>query len=1171
MIKQTLIFLLFSIGLVRAQYPFKKDGKWGMIDDSIKVALTPQYDTLGFYQNGLVLAGLNKHFYLLDSTFETVSPKCLKIIPLDTNLYYGENNIEGFVFNQQGEVFLKSLDKKAPIKTQSGIIVYKNNKKGFVNYDNELILPIIYDGICERNNALQVVKDQVGWMDIDGKQIVPCLFENVQPFTERTFLVEEKGLLGLFSIEGHKVLPCEYSSIKKLNEFFAIASKGKGYLLYDLKKEVLVTQKSYEKYIVEMDGEYKRRKIFVYENYGLGLLDTLGNLLVEPKYHEIQSSNSEYFYVYKNNKVGIYKSKEREVIPPKYKNVSIYENAFVVDSSYTLNKQVVIRQGMFDINGRQIAPAKYDYLKRRTSGMIISQLGFEYGIYNQEGKEVFTPQFHEISAFENGIAMARKGLKWGVITDEGDASEFKYTQFAQFDDLIKLYNEEGLTMIYIENGKITGKDELPGIKTVFLNNKIRTPSFTRPSPRDSIKEENTTSYSNWFFDVYSGYYGKKDNATNSFVLSPIYDGYELFPMESFSMVWKEVSPSIVKFSGVELIYDRVYGIVDEGLDREAHGMDIVAYKKIIVNGAKMTLALNQKGVLELINPYGRVIVDDFLRFSTKNKSYQNYEKGIGLVFDEDGVDRFVDVLFSKGLNLKLAQNETLKNLLVNENKVSFEKILQGAFNSRKFAKLCQESPVLNSGNETHAQMTEYNHKNLWSVMGNNRNVFKKGYFENIDVYPLQEDVLIVKKYAPKSGLLNSKGEVIIPEMYDFINLPKEEMVLYINEGKCGFVGLNGNADITPIYYKAQDFNEGLAAVLLQGGWGYINKKGELKLPNVYNNARSFHQGLAAVKDKGLWGFINYSGEWVIAPKYTKVLKDFEQGIALIENNGKKGIIDTLGNNVVMPVYKAIKKMDDFTFKLESVLGTALFFVTSKTHSLPVYEKVKQYGEFICAYKGKQVVVFHQGKEIKTLKNTKVYRNGDERYLIIYKNRKWGVIDVLGNEIILDQYRLFHYDASGTVQQIKGAFVRKDKDRKEVYSTKDKWVFSNRAYSVYRNKDKKYDLYRHDGEKLLNSTEEIIPLENQLIAVKRNGRFLLYDSAIQSFLGTGFDQFKEANKSSIIVARRFSEGAETINTIVNIPCKYEKIIPVSADLYFVKQNNVYGYINRKGDVMWALSD
>lgn len=79
------------------------------------------------------------------------------------------------------------------------------------------------------------------------------------------------------------------------------------------------------------------------------------------------------------------------------------------------------------------------------------------------------------------------------------------------------------------------------------------------------------------------------------------------------------------------------------------------------------------------------------------------------------------------------------------------------------------------------------------------------------------------------------------------------------DGKTGFVNLQGHEQIKPQFKKALDFSEGLAAVQSGKLWGVIDKAGRWILKPTYDDIESFYRGRAAVRLKNKYATIDKTG------------------------------------------------------------------------------------------------------------------------------------------------------------------------------------------------------------------------------------------------------------------------------------------------------------------------
>ncbi|MBE6115217.1 MAG: WG repeat-containing protein [Erysipelotrichaceae bacterium] len=84
-----------------------------------------------------------------------------------------------------------------------------------------------------------------------------------------------------------------------------------------------------------------------------------------------------------------------------------------------------------------------------------------------------------------------------------------------------------------------------------------------------------------------------------------------------------------------------------------------------------------------------------------------------------------------------------------------------------------------------------------------------------------------------------------------------------NNGPYGFVDISGNLVVPCVYDNVNLFNEGLAAAQKNGKWGYINTKNETVIPFEYDAAYGAGGGLASVGKDGKFAFVDYSNNVVM--------------------------------------------------------------------------------------------------------------------------------------------------------------------------------------------------------------------------------------------------------------------------------------------------------------------
>ena len=160
----------------------------------------------------------------------------------------------------------------------------------------------------------------------------------------------------------------------------------------------------------------------------------------------------------------------------------------------------------------------------------------------------------------------------------------------------------------------------------------------------------------------------------------------------------------------------------------------------------------------------------------------------------------------------------------------------------------------------------------------------------------------------KVGLINEKGEWVLPASYDIIYKATQEPIGVLKDEKVGFIDLKGNTVIDFQYGEwgtsiARDyyyqFSEGLAVVVLPGSVtpegeipksGVINEKGELlfTLPGMAKGG--YRDGVVGVRTKDrVEGLVDRKGNWYPLPPYLMMVsRSLSDGILRVVEQKSDG-------------------------------------------------------------------------------------------------------------------------------------------------------------------------------------------------------------------------------------------------------------------------------------------
>lgn len=168
----------------------------------------------------------------------------------------------------------------------------------------------------------------------------------------------------------------------------------------------------------------------------------------------------------------------------------------------------------------------------------------------------------------------------------------------------------------------------------------------------------------------------------------------------------------------------------------------------------------------------------------------------------------------------------------------------------------------------------------------------------------------VKVTNGKYGCLNSKGDIVVPFIYQALELGGNGMLRARMDNKYGMIDTNGKVIIPCMYNNIGVFSNGLASINTTEGNGFINIKNEVAIPCIYYIVtEGFREGRAAVTLKGdkqrKYGYIDTLGNVVIPFIYFRAYS-FNNGKALVEDfSYKSGFIGINGDTIIPLIYDAV--------------------------------------------------------------------------------------------------------------------------------------------------------------------------------------------------------------------------------------------------------------------------
>lgn len=203
-----------------------QDGKWGFIDKAGKVIIPLSYSSAGVFSEGLASAYKDGKCGYIDKTGKMVIPfKYDGGEPFSEG--YAQVSLDGnFYIDKTGKKISKEYHVTYPFKDGVAVVRY-NAKSGIIDKTGKEILPCKYRIVESISEGIILVFDDAGnaLYDTTGKKILDFEYDEggyTNKFEEGYYIVKKDEKYGYIDKNGNEVIPCIYEEASPFSEGLAI-------------------------------------------------------------------------------------------------------------------------------------------------------------------------------------------------------------------------------------------------------------------------------------------------------------------------------------------------------------------------------------------------------------------------------------------------------------------------------------------------------------------------------------------------------------------------------------------------------------------------------------------------------------------------------------------------------------------------------------------------------------------------------------------------------------------------------------------------------------------------------------------------------------------------------------------------------------------------------------
>lgn len=859
---------------------FKKDGKWGIMDDKFNLLIPNNYDEIRTFYGYFHPEGYPKNkvpeFYkvkkdnrwgIIDHQNEILIPiNYTDITPIDyskaltlkDHFSISEDKIRRIHQNMYGGHFYTR-----PI-AKDFVLVRKGETAFIVKMNGEIIFTI------------EKYKNQ--WNRYDPNAF---LYEsNDENLKDEVFIINVNGKEGMLSKDGKIILPFEYENINfHYNNFFTIKKQDK-YGIINSKGEIIQTPQ-FDRIQGQMVLQNKKIGI-LQPNLQSFLLPIEFDAFTKYSYQKRMENGQLKFLplykVQKNNQEGLMDSNGEIVIPIAYQNIR-YQSSYVEN----LVVQKDGKWGLIDLNNNIVLDFQHDIIKDNREWQISMLVKKEnkYGMLNPENGEWYIPiQYDSIFVETRKKILVQENKKWGVLNDKFElVTEIKYDEIKNFKGRIgekweelKSYKQEVASLNLLRSSyRPSIKKE--GEKYGVIDKNGR---WLLPAEYDEIKRE----YS-YFLLTRDGKKGllAKDS---TFLIPTQYQDIKYYSYEKFIKVKKDEKWGVINSQNkivIPLQYERIENL-GQNLIKIYDGKywKLINYDGEEINGQEYSSV----NFLSNMNNRDLIFVSQLYRSGIIDKKGNTilpckFEKVIPDINKINPVG--IPDLYPVQQNKKWGYAKKGGAIVI---PCQFEKV---SFFRRQVALIKKDSKFY-----------------LIDTKGNI--ISKDGYYD-IKGFNLLTDLAIVTDSNNKRGAINGKGEEIIPVIYDEVNQINEFGVrsyLVKLEGKYGIINHDGKIRV-PIESEIPIRNQSLGFLSKYGPLTLTGLNGNIMLSTHYDKARRYYQNLFTVTKNNKVGLIDILTEKIIIPlEYDQISTGNSscfKNLIFANKREKMGAVDT-ANNIIIP-------------------------------------------------------------------------------------------------------------------------------------------------------------------------------------------------------------------------------------------------------------------------------
>lgn len=424
--------------------------KWGYIDTNSTVRISPAYDYVGWFNDGLApFSEKGKMGFINKKGEEVIAAQYEEVFAFhEGRAIVILDDLYGVVNKLGKYVVAPEYDELGELNSNR-MYALKGDHYGYLDENGEMAIPFVYTMVYDfKGNYAVVEKDTAyGIIDVEGDTVFPFLFEKIDFITPQLFKAKNNNLWGILHINGDTVVPFEQTFIGELSDNRMIKIKEGNYTYINVEGEEVIKGKyDYDATTLNY-AEFKNGYALYKLKNKFGMIDTLGKRIFPAIFESIGEYTPQLTAVKRYGKWG-YANADVE-LEIKYK----YDYAWKFINGWAkIEKEGLV--GLIDTLGNEVIPAEYNTLEVLDSALVLVETTTgKYGVIRQDTTEVLPVIFTNIERYykqvynveiEQEMALYDLASQAFIYTEQGfaEALKEKTTPVAENQETEEIEKEE---------------------------------------------------------------------------------------------------------------------------------------------------------------------------------------------------------------------------------------------------------------------------------------------------------------------------------------------------------------------------------------------------------------------------------------------------------------------------------------------------------------------------------------------------------------------------------------------------------------------------------------------------------------------------------------------------------------------------------------------------------